>query len=154
MGTHQGNKLTCNSSGNVFPQLSQLAEILLTDPGLKSGIGVHELISSQRNKLNYFFKIKYRWGLICQTFPRTLCMWGNSMPPTYNQEAKQSYTDDNVHAQEDQEVARERSVTTSWSSAASATCPRVTYCERKWHLAPSRASDSTPSWRKGTSFHW
>ena len=44
VGTHQGNKLTCNLSGITQPQSSQLAKPLRTDPGLKSGIGVHELI--------------------------------------------------------------------------------------------------------------
>ena len=40
-----GNKLTCNLSGNTYPQSSQLAEPLWTDPGLKSGISVRDLIS-------------------------------------------------------------------------------------------------------------
>ena len=31
-GTHQGNELTCNSSGNACQQLSQLTEPLRTDP--------------------------------------------------------------------------------------------------------------------------
>ena len=31
-GNHQGNKLTCNSSGNARPQSSQLAEPLWTNP--------------------------------------------------------------------------------------------------------------------------
>ena len=35
VGICQGNELTCNSSGNVRPQLSQLAELLCTDPWLK-----------------------------------------------------------------------------------------------------------------------
>ena len=38
------NELT-RVSGNTRPQLSQLAEPLWTDLGLKSGIDVHELIS-------------------------------------------------------------------------------------------------------------
>ena len=42
--TYQENKLTRNSSENTWPQLSQLAEPLWTDPGLKSGIGVCELV--------------------------------------------------------------------------------------------------------------
>ena len=33
-------------SGNTRPQSSQLAEPLWTDPGLKSGISVRELIST------------------------------------------------------------------------------------------------------------
>ena len=32
MGTHQGNELTRNSSGNARPQSSQLAEPIETDP--------------------------------------------------------------------------------------------------------------------------
>ena len=44
---YQGNKLTRNSSGN-WPQSSQLAEPLWTDPGLNSGISVRELISTNR----------------------------------------------------------------------------------------------------------
>ena len=49
VGTYQGNKLTCNSSG-ITPQMSQLAEPLWTDSGLKSGIGVRELISTSKKK--------------------------------------------------------------------------------------------------------
>ena len=41
VGNYQGNELTRNSSENVHPQSSQLA-----DPGLKSGAGVCELIST------------------------------------------------------------------------------------------------------------
>ena len=44
-----GNELTCNSSGNIWSQLSQLTEPLWTDPGQKSGISVHELA---RNELS------------------------------------------------------------------------------------------------------
>ena len=43
--TYQGNELTRNLSGNTRLQSSQLAESLWTDHGLKSGIGVRELIS-------------------------------------------------------------------------------------------------------------
>ena len=43
MGTYQGNEFTRNFSGKTRPQSSQLAEPLLTDPGLKSGIGAREL---------------------------------------------------------------------------------------------------------------
>ena len=45
-GTLSGNKLTQNSSRNTQSQSSQLAEPLWTDPGLKSGISVRELIST------------------------------------------------------------------------------------------------------------
>ena len=40
------HELTCNLSGNTRSQLSQLAEPLWTDPGLKSGISVCDLIST------------------------------------------------------------------------------------------------------------
>ena len=43
-----GDELTLNLSGNTRPQLSQLAEPLWTDPGLKSGITVCKLISTQK----------------------------------------------------------------------------------------------------------
>ena len=46
VGTYQGNELTYNLLGCAWPQLSCLAEPLWTDPGLKSGIGVHELKST------------------------------------------------------------------------------------------------------------
>ena len=44
-GNLSGNELTRNSSGNTRSQSSQLAELLWTDPGLKNGISVRELIS-------------------------------------------------------------------------------------------------------------
>ena len=40
------NELICNLSGNIRPRSSQLAEPLWTDPGIKSGISVHELTST------------------------------------------------------------------------------------------------------------
>ena len=49
-GNLLGNELTCNSSGNTQPQLSQLAEPLCADPGIKSGISVRELISTLKKK--------------------------------------------------------------------------------------------------------
>ena len=45
-GNLSGNKLTHNSFRNAWSQLSQLAEPLWTDPGLKSGFSLHELIST------------------------------------------------------------------------------------------------------------
>ena len=45
-----GNELTRNLSGNIRPQSSQAAEPLWTDPGLKSGISVRELISTSEEK--------------------------------------------------------------------------------------------------------
>ena len=56
LGTGQGNELTRNSSRNARPQSSQLAEPLWTDPGIKSGISVHELISTSKAKQK-----KRRW---------------------------------------------------------------------------------------------
>ena len=50
VGTYQGNKLTCNSSGNIRPQSSQLTEPLWIDLGLKTGSGVCELISTLKKK--------------------------------------------------------------------------------------------------------
>ena len=44
--TYQGNELTCKWSGNALPQSSQLVYPLWTDPGIKSGTGVRELIST------------------------------------------------------------------------------------------------------------
>ena len=45
-GNLSGNELTRNLSGNTRPQSSQLAEPLWTNPGIKSGISVRELIST------------------------------------------------------------------------------------------------------------
>ena len=44
--TYQENELTRNSSGNTRSQSSQLAELLWTDPVLKSEISVRVLIST------------------------------------------------------------------------------------------------------------
>ena len=49
VGTCQGNKFTHNTSGNVQPQSSQLTEPKWTDPSLRCGMGVCELITT----LNY-----------------------------------------------------------------------------------------------------
>ena len=49
-GNLSGNELTRNSSENTRPQLSQLAEPLWTDPGLKSDISVRELMSTLKQK--------------------------------------------------------------------------------------------------------
>ena len=48
--THQGNKLTHNSSGNTHPQSCQFIEPLWTDPVLKNGIGTSELIYPFKKK--------------------------------------------------------------------------------------------------------
>ena len=70
-------ELSRDSSGNTRPQLSQLAEPLWTDPGLKSGISVRELISTKakQNKKN---KKKRRRGMICQTFSQNPSTRGKS----------------------------------------------------------------------------
>ena len=47
-GTLSGNELTRNSSRNSRSQSSQIAELLWTDPGLKSRISVRELISTTK----------------------------------------------------------------------------------------------------------
>ena len=47
-GNLSGNGLKRNLSWNIRPQSSQLAEPLWTDPGIKSGIGVRELISTSK----------------------------------------------------------------------------------------------------------
>ena len=47
-GNLSGNELTRNLSGNTRPQSSQLTEPLKTDPGVKSGISVRELISTSK----------------------------------------------------------------------------------------------------------
>ena len=39
-----------SSSGNTQPQSPQLAKPLCTDPGLKSGISVHQLISTFKKR--------------------------------------------------------------------------------------------------------
>ena len=46
VGIYQGNELTRSSSGNTRPQLSRLAEPQWTDPGVKSGTSVREMISA------------------------------------------------------------------------------------------------------------
>ena len=58
-------------SGNTRPQSSQLAEPLWTDPGIKSGISVREIISTLKKK-------KRRWGMKGRTFSLIPCKRGNS----------------------------------------------------------------------------
>ena len=62
-GNLSGNKLIQNLSGNTQPWLFQLAEPLWTDPGVKSGISVHKLISTLKKT-----KKKRRQGMNGQTF--------------------------------------------------------------------------------------
>ena len=49
-GNLPGNELTRNSSVNTRSQSSQLAEPLLTDPSLKSGISLREQISTSKKR--------------------------------------------------------------------------------------------------------
>ena len=58
VGTSQGNKLTCNSTGNTQPQSSKLTKPLWTL--VKSGICVHNLFST------LYISKKCRWKLIHQ----------------------------------------------------------------------------------------
>ena len=45
-GNLSGYELTYNSSGSTRSQSSQLADPLWTDPGVKSGISVRDLVST------------------------------------------------------------------------------------------------------------
>ena len=74
-GNLSENKLICNTSGNTCPQLSQLAEPLWTDPGLKSAISVCELISTSKKKK----KKKCRWGMNGQTLSQKPRKWKKSV---------------------------------------------------------------------------
>ena len=49
-GNLSGNELTRNLSGNIQPQSSQLAEPLWTDPSIKRGSCVYQLISTSKTK--------------------------------------------------------------------------------------------------------
>ena len=60
------NELKRNSSGNTQPESPQLTEPLWTDPGVKSGIRVHELISTK------IFCLKCRRGWMVEHFPKVL----------------------------------------------------------------------------------
>ena len=50
VGTYQETSSHATRRGNTQPQSCQLAEPLWTDPGLKSGISVRELMSNKKNK--------------------------------------------------------------------------------------------------------
>ena len=65
-GSPSGNKRIRNLSGNIRPQLSQFAEPLWTDPGIKSGISVRELISNVEKKK------KRRRGMNVEHSPKIL----------------------------------------------------------------------------------
>ena len=62
--TYLGNELTRNSSGNIRPQSSQLAEPLWTDSGVKSVFSERELISIYKKRK------KRRRGMNHRNFPR------------------------------------------------------------------------------------
>ena len=69
-GNLSRNELTRNSSENTKLQLSQLAQLLWTDPGLKSGISLRQPISTLKKRK----KEKRRRGMKCGTIsqnPRT-----------------------------------------------------------------------------------
>ena len=75
-GILSGNELTHNSSRNTRSQTPLLAEPLWTDPGLKSGISVCELISTskQTNKQK-----QHRQGMNGQTFSQNPRKQGKSL---------------------------------------------------------------------------
>ena len=59
-----GNDLTCNLSGNIQPQSSQLAEPLWTDSGIKSGISVCKLISTSKKEGKKKAQVGNKWSNI------------------------------------------------------------------------------------------
>ena len=71
-GNLSRNKLTWNLSRNIWPQSSRLAEPLLTDRGIKSGISVCKLISTSKKKK------KCRQGMNGGTFSQNPCNPGKS----------------------------------------------------------------------------
>ena len=50
VGTYPGNELARDLPGNIRPQLSQLAQPLWTDPGIKIGISVRQLTFTLKKK--------------------------------------------------------------------------------------------------------
>ena len=83
-GNISGNELTRTLSGNIRPQLSWLAQPLWTDPGIQSGISVHELLSTEN------FSKKHRRGMNGWTFSQNPCKQGKKPPPPprYTKEKK------------------------------------------------------------------
>ena len=77
-GNLSRNEFTRNSSGNTRSQSSQLAKPLWTDPGLKSGMSVRELISTLKKKKE---KKKRRRELNCWTFAQSPRHAGKKPPP-------------------------------------------------------------------------
>ena len=78
-GNLSRNELTCNLSENVWTQSSQFTEPLWTDPGIKSGISVCELISTLKKN-----KKKRRWGINDQTLPKSLRARKKPLPLWYD----------------------------------------------------------------------
>ena len=78
MGTYPEMSSHVTLSGNIRPQSSQPAEPLWIDPGLKSGIGVHELISTKNkqtktNKQTTTTKTRRRREMNGRTFSQIPC---------------------------------------------------------------------------------
>ena len=69
VGTYPENEVTCNLSGNIRPQSSQLAEPLWTDPDIKSAFSARELISTSN---------KWIHGRNGRTLSQTPCKPGKS----------------------------------------------------------------------------
>ena len=67
MGTCQENELARNSSGNIRPQSSRLAEPQWTDSGVKNGTSVRELISTHTHTK---VQAGNEWSNISQEFSR------------------------------------------------------------------------------------
>ena len=70
VGTYQRNKLTWNLSGNSHLHSSQFTYPLWGDPYLKE--------CSWCVQADLQTKKKCRQAMICQTFPRSPCIWGKS----------------------------------------------------------------------------
>ena len=89
-GNLSGNELTSNLSRNIRPQSFQLAEPLWTDPGIKNGISVHELISTSKKKKKGGGKRKSagrEWRI--KHSPKNPRKWGNSHCITFIPELPQ-----------------------------------------------------------------
>ena len=82
------NELARNLSGNIQPQSSQSAEPLWTDPGLKSGISVRELISTSNLRQKEERK-KERKGKIALSWNE----WSNVLPKSSRTKKKPPYND-------------------------------------------------------------
>ena len=83
-GNLSGNELTRDSSGSTRSQSSQLAEPMWTDPGLKSGISVRELISMERERERERGKKKKkrRREMKCRTFSQKSSHARKTPPPS------------------------------------------------------------------------